>query len=217
MPRALLAALLLLLAGAAVAFLLNRASTADPPGNEEMEAVASAAAPAAAGSADLLLRQAADQVLDALARQDGAALAALAAPEGVRVSPSAFVDKDEDRLLSPADLARLFTDPRPLRWGFAEGSGEPIELAGAAYAARYLPAAEARAQGRVTLDGTAFRSNTVNNIREAYPGARVVEVLVEPPPGTEDLEFRRQALRLVFREAEGRPLLVGIVTDRWSP
>lgn len=216
MPRALVAALLLLLAGAALALLLNREMPTEAPAGEEM-AAAAAAAPAAAGPDDSTLRQAADQVLDALARQDGPALATLAAPEGVRVSPSAFVDMDEDRLLSPADLARLFTDPRPRRWGFAEGSGDPIDLTGAAYAAQHLPAAEARAQGRVTLDGTAFRSNTVSNIAQAYPGARVVEYLVEPPPGTEDAEFRRQALRLVFREAEGRPLLVGIVTDRWSP
>ncbi len=219
MPRALAVAALLLLAGTAAALLLNRPEPEDVAAEAEMTAAVLAAAPAppAAESADAALRRAADSVLDALVRRDGPALAAVAAPEGVRVSPSAFVDREADRLLRPADLARLFTDRTVLRWGFAEGSGEPIALSGAAYVAQHVPAAEARTQGRVTLDGSAFRSNTVSNIAEAYPGARVVEYLVEPPPGTEDAEFRRLALRLVFREVDGQPRLVALVTDRWSP
>ena len=215
MPRALLIALALILAGALAALLLTR--EADAPAGEEELAAATLAATAVAETGDPALREAADAVLDALAAGDGPALAALAHPEGVRVSPSAFVDVASDQLLDQAALARLFIDPAPRRWGHEEASGEPITLSGAAYVSQHVPAAEARAQGRVTLDGAAWRSNTVNNIAEAYPGARVVEYLVEPPPGTEDVEFRRQAVRLVFREVAGSPRLVGIVTDRWSP
>ncbi|WP_194744485.1 hypothetical protein [Thermaurantiacus tibetensis] len=226
MPRALAAALLLLLAGAATALLLARAgrdegtpAVAPPPAASPTAAPSAAAAPVPAPEAmtDAALREAADSVLAALATRNGAALATHVHPQGLRVSPSAFVDRETDVLLSPAEVARMFEDPRPRRWGFAEGSGDPIDLSAAAYVAQHVPAAEALAQRRVTLDGTAWQSNTFNNIAQVYPGARVVEYLVEADGDPELADFRRRAIRLVFREAEGAPRLVGLVADGWSP
>lgn len=205
-----IAAIAILLLAALGWFLWQRLPAAGADGPPR-QAVAAAPAP------DVALSDAADAVLAAIAGRDGAALARLAHPDGVRISPSAHVDPETDRLLQPAELGRLFTDPAPQMWGYAEGSGDEIQLSGAGYADAYLPAKEALAQRRVTIDGTAWQSNTVNNIATAHPGARSVEYLVEPPAGSADAAYARSALRLVFRDTAEGPRLVGIVTDRWSP
>ncbi|MFQ3595486.1 MAG: hypothetical protein SNJ63_05185 [Sphingomonadaceae bacterium] len=200
----LLLALLALLGAAILVLALQRSNEAAPP------------APAD-GTASTLVA-AGEAVLQALAARDGAALAALSHPQqGVRFSPSAFVDPEGDRVLKGPALAALFTSQETMHWGYAEGSGDPIALSGADYVAQHVPAAEALAGARVTEDGFFWSSGTVNNIAAVYPGARTLEYLLEPPGEAADRHFGTQALRLVFLEDGGRFLLVGVVSDRWSP
>lgn len=83
------------------------------------------------------LREVAEEVRRAFEERDGRALAALAAPTGVRFSPYAHVT-ESDVILSPSALAGAFDDPRVRLWGSYDGTGRPIELDFAGYVARFV-------------------------------------------------------------------------------
>jgi hypothetical protein len=202
---------------AAAALALLAGCERSPPSGGAVAPIEPGPAPAVTIARPTDLRANADAVLAAFEARDGAGLQALAAPEGVRFSPAAYVDPATDQLLSPAELAAMFSDPKVRQWGYAEASGDPIALTGSAYASRYVPAADARRAATVTLDGSAWAGNSVDNIAQAYPGARTVEYLIEPPPGTADPEFARRALRLVFRPVGDGYRLAAVVHVAWSP
>lgn len=156
-------------------------------------------------------RTTADQALAALKAKDGAALAALVHPDGVRISPSAYVDIEADQRLSPAEIAVFWSDSKPRAWGHAEGSGAAIELTPAAYAARYIVDHD-YAAGAVSVNGDTARGTTVDNAASVYPGATRVEYFRQ---GAEPMDW--SALRLVMVPVGDKWRLVGIIHDAWAP
>ncbi len=163
------------------------------------------------------LRAAADQVLEAFEARDGARLASLAHPDkGVRFSPSAYVNPDEDVSLSRDEIETFWTDETVRRWGYADGSGDPIELTPAEYAARYILDKRFLDAPTFTVDPAETYGNTVNNAASAYPSGTVAEYYI--PPSTEGAEagIDWSALRLVFEEVGGDWRLVGVIHDEWS-
>lgn len=167
--------------------------------------VAAVAAPASDA------RATADRALAALRARDGAALAALVHPDGVRLSPSGFVDIEGDQRLTPAEVAALWNDPNVRLWGHAEGSGDPIDLAPAAYAARYILDND-YATATVSENGDTARGTTVDNAAQVYPGATRIEYFRQ---GAEPMDW--SALRLVLQPVAGEWRLVGIIHDEWAP
>ena len=156
-------------------------------------------------------RATADRVLAALKAKDGPALAALVHPDGVRMSPSAFVDIDADQRLSPAEITVFWHDPKPRLWGHAEGSGDPIELAPAGYAERYIVDHD-YAGVAVGVNGATARGTTVDNAASVYPGATRIEYFRQ---GAEPMDW--SALRLVLAPVGNDWRLVGIIHDAWAP
>jgi len=156
-------------------------------------------------------RATADRALVALRAHDGPALALIVHPDGVRFSPSAFVDSDADLRLSPKEVAALWTEKTSRVWGVAEASGEPIDLTAAAYVDRYVLDHDYIA-AEISVNGNTSRGTTVDNAASVYPGGVRVEYF---RTGTDATDW--SALRLVLLPDDGKWWLVGIIHDEWTP
>lgn len=172
-------------------------------------------APAPSGTEEVV--RAANEVVEAFARRDGERLAGRVHPtKGVRFSPYAYVDVEQDRVFLPAQVRRLWDDPAVYLWGYADGSGEPIALTPAQYVERFVLDRDYHAKGVIEVDAERPRGNTVDNAGAAYPQGTRVEYAFEPAPGEGSAEFDWSALRLVFEKMDGRWFLVAVIHDQWT-
>ena len=166
-----------------------------------------------AGSA----RNAADAVIASLVAKDGKQIAAFVHPrKGVRFSPSAYVNVDSDVVLSQEQVRSLWTDPAIRRWGYAEGSGDPIEMSSAAYAERYVLNRDFSHATSVSVNDDQASGTTSNNTAEVYPQATWVEYVVDPSIKDPKRVNEWSALRLVFEKQGGCWVLIAIIHDAWS-
>jgi hypothetical protein len=185
------------------------------PSADEHAAAPSAGEQAVAGTGDV--RAAADQLVDALARHDMAAVAAfVASGRGVRFSPYAYVDTTSDRVVAAKDVADLWASTDSARWGSYDGSGEPILLPYAAYHAKFVYDVDFQHAPRVAVDSQPIgRGNSTNNIADVYRGASIVEYhWPGRDPGMSGMDWR--SLWLVFTREQSRWHLVGIVHGAWT-
>jgi hypothetical protein len=151
-------------------------------------------------------------VLDALAADDPAALAALADPgRGVTFAPYARVE-DSALTFSPAELAALMASDEPHLWGAWDGSGAPLELTWAEYRARFVFDRDFRDAPVVAVDRRVTGGGgTISNYPEFFgPDATFVE-FAWPQTDSDPLDW--SALR-VFLDADGD--LIGLVHDQWT-
>lgn len=164
------------------------------------------------GEADLAL--AAQQIVFALQARDLNSLAAFAHPQkGVRFSPYTYV-RAEDLVFQRDQISGLFSDNTVHEWGNYDGSGEPIQLAFADYFESFIYPYDYAAGAQLSYDQPIGRGNTINNLAEFYPGARVVEFY---QPGTQEYSgMDWSSLRLVFERAPDGWTLIAIVNDRWT-
>lgn len=162
-------------------------------------------------------RAAASAVLEALAAPDPELLAAWAHPEqGIHFSPYATVVPEEGVTFLPQTLRGLPEEDPVRSWGWYAGSGEPIEGTFADYHREFVWDQDFRTAPRVSVDERIGTSTTVDNLAEAFPGARVVEFHVPgSDPALEGMDWA--SLRLVMERADGRWWLRAVVHDQWTP
>ena len=207
------------LAAATVLALGCRKPQADGLANDTVgvRSVADSANPKQASAAiHAAMQSRAAEVLDALAAHDMIRLAALVDPrEGVRFSPYAHVSAS-DVVLDREQVARLWSDTTRRVWGTADGSGEPLRLSFPEYYRRFVFNADFRRAPRVAHDSLPIGTgNTPNNIREAFPGAHVVEYHFsgfDAKYGGMDWS----SLWVVLRHGTTGWYLVGLVHGSWT-
>lgn len=155
------------------------------------------------------------QAVTALKYRDMTQLAALAHPtQGVRFSPYAYV-QDTDLVFTPEQLVGLFADPTIYEWGAYDGSGEPIRLSFADYFQAFVFDHDFTEAEAISLNARLGWGNSIDNSREYYSGAMVVEFHFSGfDPEFQGLDWA--SLRLVFQEYAGRWVLVGIIHDQWT-
>ena len=155
-------------------------------------------------------------VVDALQRKDGAKLASLAHPaKGVRFSAYPYVRTDTDQVLTAADLAAAFTDPKVRLWGITDGKGDDIRLTYAKYQAQYVYDVDFAKAPDVAYNRAIGTGNSMDNSATAYPDAVMVEFHYpgfDPQYGGMDW----RSLRLFFEQKDGTWYLVGIVHGQWT-
>lgn len=157
------------------------------------------------------------QVLAAMQVEDGAGLAEFVHPEkGVRLSPYAYVDPANDRVLSRAEVRGIWEDASIYSWGHADGTGEPIRLTPAQYFERFVLDRDFTRANSITVDEHRTRGNTNSNAADVYPDGTSVEYFIEPAPGAGDPAFDWRALRLMFEKEGGSWMLVGVIHDQWT-
>jgi len=160
------------------------------------------------------LTQAAKAVVDAFAAKDAEALASWSHPQkGVRFSPYAYVNVENDVVFSAAQIERFWTDPKTYRWGFADGSGEPLVMTPSEYCDRYVFDRDFRDSSSISVNDDQASGNRINNAASVYPDASRVEYYIEPSTSG-GLDWA--ALRLVFERDGDAWRLVGVIHDEWT-
>ncbi len=164
------------------------------------------------------IREIADQILTALQTKDGERLASFIHPEkGVRFSPSAYVNVDEDVVLSRDQIQTFWMDSVTYLWGYAEGTGDPIELTPAAYAERYILDRDFSNPSSVNVNDDQAAGTTRNNVADIYPKATGVEYYIEVgADGAEEVN-NWAALRFVFDKVRDSWFLIAVIHDVWTP
>jgi hypothetical protein len=167
--------------------------------------------------ADSDVLQVAKQVVEAFKSQDGKRLASLAHPEkGVRFSPGAFVDVASDVVFSRAQIETFWTDNKSYIWGFADGTGDPINMTPSQYCREYIMNRDFLKPSSINVNNDQAAGNTRNNAALVYPNGTRVEYYIEPSirDGVPELDWA--ALRLVFEKSGDSWFLVAVIHDEWT-
>jgi hypothetical protein len=174
----------------------------------------------AVDSTPLTMQQRAEQraaeILAALKNRDMEKLTAFVHPqEGVRFSPYGYVNQQTDRILKNNQIMRLHADSTKHLWGHYDGTGDPIRMSFSEYLGRFAYDRDFIEAPEKTYQKIANRGNTLNNAREVYPNAVILEYHFpgfEPDYGGMDWEN----LRIVLMELNGQLYLTGIIHDQWT-
>lgn len=135
--------------------------------------------------------------------------------KGVRFSPYANVDTENNVVLYADDLKSIMTDSRGFDWGYYDGSGEPISGGFLTYFEEFVYDEDFLNAEKVAYDEVIGSGNTVNNIESAYPDAHFMEYYFSGfAPEYEGMDW--VSLRLVFEEYKGEWYLVGVIHDGWT-
>jgi hypothetical protein len=175
--------------------------------------VACATTPEPAESPDAAARR----VAAAMTARDIEALAAAAHPtKGIRFTPYTRVDTLEDRRLGADEMRAGWASADSTLWGSYDGSGAPIRLTFREYFDRFVRDFDVAAAPRVASDSAPMGTgNAINNVREAYPGAVVVEFHA---PGTDPryggMDWR--SLWIVLEKSGDRWYVVALVHGGWT-
>jgi len=163
------------------------------------------------GKDTALMLQTAQSILQLIQSRQYKDLVAYVHPEwGLRCSPYAFVDTINDVVLMTEDLEN--NNHEQHLWGYYDGTGDPIMLNTEAYFNQFVYDRNFIAAPNVSINRILGKGNSVNNLQAAYPECDFIEYYF---PGTEDYPDWR-ALRLVFKQYQGRLYLVGLVHDQWT-
>jgi len=167
-------------------------------------------------STDTVLVELSKSILKSLKVQDYKALAGYVHPvNGVRFTPYSFVDAKRDRVLKAAEIQNISKSKKKLKWGDYDGSGEPIKMTSAEYFSRFVYDADFLGKGEITVNEVIQSGNTVNNIKEAYPGCDFVEFMIPMiDPQYEGADWR--ALRLVFKKENGKYFLIAVIHNEFT-
>lgn len=142
-------------------------------------------------------------------------LASLAHPvKGIRFSPYTYIDTVKSVVLKPVDFEKLDTTIYR-KWGVYDGEGSTIRLRFMEYYRQFVMNRNYIATKEISVDTLPKRGNSLNNIREVYPNAKVIEYYV-PDSNPKTGGFDWHALRLVYEKYENKWYLVAIVQDQWT-
>ena len=159
------------------------------------------------------------QVIRALKTRNVATLSGLVHPrKGLRFSPYHYVNlnKDGDRVFTKGQVKRLLAGKKRYLWGEDDGSGDPIRLTFPAYLRQFVYDHDYSKAKQVTYNSDSLSSgNLINNIRDSYPSAIIVEYHFsgfQEKYGGMDWK----SLWLVFEKEGSEWYLVGIAHGEWT-
>ncbi len=162
------------------------------------------------------LLEATVQVLTALEEEDFYALSTLAHPElGVTFTPYSSVDFDLDLTLTTQQIRDGAEDETLYKWGFVDGSGSAISMTIADYFDTYVYDADYSQASQLAVDKVQISGNALENVEEAYPGCRYVE-LSYPSRDPQNGGMDWCSLKLVFAPGETEWHLLGIIHGEWT-
>ncbi|MDI4650209.1 hypothetical protein [Cohnella hashimotonis] len=152
------------------------ASQSESTPSEGAPATASSAssAPAAPSDSQRALSVAAKDVVEALRDRDLKRLASWIDPKlGLRFSPYAAMT-EADQIFKPEALPS-FKSPDKIKWGTADGSGDPIELSFRDYFDKFVYDKDFDTAPSVSANKLVGKGNTVYNGQDTYAGSSFVE------------------------------------------
>ncbi|TFE28933.1 hypothetical protein [Cohnella luojiensis] len=164
---------------------------------------------------DAELKDVAQEVVELLRERDLGSLVQWIDPElGLRFSPYSHMNPDSDLVFKP-DTLPTFKDAKKLKWGTADGSGEPIELSFREYYEKFVYDKDYGDAPNVSVNKILGTGNVEFNGTEVYPNASYVEF--HYPGFDEKLEgMDWESLILVFVPSQNDRKLVAIVHGQWT-
>lgn len=162
--------------------------------------------------------EAAATVMRALKNGDMNILASWVDSEGVRFSPFASVNTEEDLVFTSDEVKGLMEDTKKHVWRTLPAIEDKIELTYAEYHKRFVYDADFIKEGKIAENKGIAQGGEINNLNEVYPpdSYDFVEYHIEgSDPGAEVSDWR--SLRLVFKKIGEDRSLVGIIHDQWTP
>jgi cell division protein FtsB len=155
-------------------------------------------------------------VITALKDKDMKMLSGFVHPDkGVRFSPYSYVETEKDIVLSAEQIKESMESSKIYSWGHYDGTGDPIELKFSDYYNRFVYDRDFASAGYVGFNKTFKSGNTINNAREVYPEAIIVEYHIPSFDARyEGMDWK--SLRLVFEEKSGVWYLTGVIHDEWT-
>ncbi|CAI6081779.1 hypothetical protein [Cohnella sp. JJ-181] len=192
----------------------NSASDSAAPSATDPAASPSASAPAPSPDAEAALSAAAKDVVEALRDRDLKRLSSWIDPKlGLRFSPYAAMTA-EDRIFMPDGLPS-FKSADKIKWGTADGSGEPIELSFRDYYDKFVYDKDFDTAPSITTNKLVGQGNTVYNGQDMYPGSSFAEFHF---PGFDDSadSMDWESLILTFTQNDGEWRLVALTHAQWT-
>lgn len=157
-----------------------------------------------------------NEILSAIKEKDYKKLTEYIHPkDGIRFSPYGFIDTAND-VTATRSTFRLnaYTNKKRI-WGYYDGSGDPIKMTSKEYFKRFVYDADFLNAEKTSLNQCLGSGNSQNNILIIYDDLPFTESFF---PGFDEqfggMDWR--ALRLVYKEYEGKYYLVAIVHDEWT-
>lgn len=169
--------------------------------------------------AEQIIARRARQVILALKSRNVAGLSKLVHPrKGLRFSPYHSVDlgRRGDLVFTRNQIRGLMASKKRYLWGEEDASGDPIRLTFAKYYRQFVYDHDYSKAKDVTYNSaTLSGGNLVNNIRESYPSAIIVEYHF---PGFEEKYggMDWNSIWLVFEKQGLEWYLVGIAHGEWT-
>lgn len=187
-------------------------SNSTPP--ESASATASSTASAAPTDSQKALSAAAKDVVEALRDRDLKRLSSWIDPKlGLRFSPYAAMT-EADQIFKPEALPS-FKSQDKIKWGTADGSGDPIELSFRDYFDKFVYDKDFDTAPSISANKLVGQGNTVYNGQDMYPGSSFVEFHF---PGFDDSAdgMDWESLILTFVQDGSDWRLVALTHAQWT-
>ena len=133
---------------------------------------------------------------------------------GVRFSMYAYVKPESDKVFNRAQFAQYIEQSNiRFTWGDLDGTGELLVVPLPTYLNTWIDGKKFNT-ARITINEFESRGNMINNVKDIYPKADIVDFYYRSTGEYSDIDWR--GMRLVFDSYKGRRYLVAIVNDRWT-
>lgn len=163
-----------------------------------------------------LIAQRADEVIRALKHYDVRRFAGYVHPKkGVRLSPYAYVDPEDDVRLTARELVRASESGEKHIWGTYDGRDADIFLTFPDYYRDFIYDHDFENVEQVGYNKFIGKGNTINTAWDVYPNAIIVEYHF-PGFDAELAPADWSSLRLVFEELDHQWYVVAIIHDEWT-
>ncbi|MDG0811716.1 hypothetical protein [Cohnella rhizosphaerae] len=182
--------------------------------SESASATSSSSASAAPSDSQQTLSAAAKDVVEALRDRNLKRLSSWIDPKlGLRFSPYAAMT-EEDQIFKPEALPS-FKSQDKIKWGTADGSGDPIELSFRDYFDKFVYDKDFDTAPSISANKLVGKGNTVYNGQDTYPGSSFVEFHF---PGFDDSTdgMDWESLIVTFVQDGGDWRLVALTHAQWT-
>ncbi len=214
-PLAIYKAVYKVLINSGLALLLTATGCQTLPNNGSTNSPSAPNSPDNSHSMERSLTEQALYIQSALANKQYASIIKEIHPtRGVRFSMYAYVKPNSDKVFSRAQFAQYIEQSNiRFTWGDLDGTGELLVVPLPTYLTTWIDGKKFNT-ARITVNEFESRGNMINNVKDMYPKADIVDFYYRSTGEYSDIDWR--GMRLVFDIYEGRRYLVAIVNDRWT-
>lgn len=156
------------------------------------------------------------EVLGIFKNKDYSELTRYIHPElGVRFSPYAYIDTTSDQKFTNSTYNQAVKSTKKRIWGSFDGTGDPMRMKFKEYFKSFVYDVDFLNAEKTTLNTKSSHGNDLDNLKDIYPGCVYTESYFS---GFDEkyggMDWR--ALRLVYKEYEGKYYLVAVIHDEWT-